>query len=172
MFSATCRDSVGPERGRAVNYASFRLAPPQALIGGPRAGSLMLSSIGTRRAAPRSAPRERSGLPLARKNQRRCVSYIWAACCSLLVGRDSRPAFGNGPPSQFAPGRAISVAGGGLRPPPDPQSAVEGLIRTMPTGLSSAGSNRIDLRVATRHLTQRTARIELAQPGLVRACAT
>src|ERR1700674_4922647 len=61
-------------------------------------------------------------------------------------GRNSRPAFGNGPPSQFASGRAISLAGGGLRSPHDPQSAVEGLIRTTPTGLSSAGRNRIDLR--------------------------
>src|ERR1700686_3486698 len=77
--------------------------------------------------------------------------------------RNARPAFGNGPPSQFAPGRAISVAGGGLRPLPDPpQSAVEGLIRTTPTLLSSAGSNRIDLRSRRgtfgRHLPQPTAR--------------
>ena len=43
MFSATWRDSVGPEPGRAVNYASFRLAPPQALIGGlPRVSYALL----------------------------------------------------------------------------------------------------------------------------------
>jgi hypothetical protein len=48
-------------------------------------------------------------------------------------GRNSRPAFANGPPSQFAPGRAVSLVGCGLRPPPDPQSSIEGLIRSTST---------------------------------------